>query len=86
MPARIRRLAGMPVVREHCASATQALHPIFDMNLPEGALAERLRRTFSKLVPDFDALAMLKIVGLSQIGRLRFVLPLSQSPAVPAET
>lgn len=75
----------MPVVREHYASATQALHPIFDMNLPEGALAERLRRTFSKLVPDFDALAMLKIVGLSQIGRLRFVSPSSQGPAVPAE-
>lgn len=73
------------MVREHCASATQALHPIFDMNLPEGALAKRLRRTFSKLVPDFDALAMLKIVGLSQIGRLRFVSLSSQGPAVPAE-
>ena len=75
----------MPVVREHYASATQALHPVFDMNLPEGALAERLRRTFSKLVPDFDALAMLKIVGQSQIGRLRFVSPSSQGPEVPAE-
>lgn len=53
----------MPVVNEHYASNDKSLHPVFDMNLPEGALAERLRKEFSKVVPNFDALAMLKFVG-----------------------
>ncbi|MEN9864795.1 MAG: hypothetical protein RL748_385 [Pseudomonadota bacterium] len=48
------------------------LHPIFDMNLPEGWLGERLRKQFSKVVPQFDDLALLRILGASQIGRLRF--------------
>jgi serine/threonine-protein kinase HipA len=75
----------MPVVREHYASANKSLHPIFDMNLPEGALAERLRLEFSKVIPRFDALALLKIVGRSQIGRLRFVLPGDNALDVPSE-
>jgi serine/threonine-protein kinase HipA len=32
------------------------LHPIFDMNLPEGALRRWLEGMFSKTVPDFDDL------------------------------
>jgi serine/threonine-protein kinase HipA len=65
----------MPVVREHYASDYKTLHPVFDMNLPEGALAERLHKEFSKVIANFDALALLKIVGQSQIGRLRFSMP-----------
>lgn len=75
----------MPVVREHYASAYKSLHPIFDMNLPEGALAERLRKEFSKVIPHFDALALLKIVGQSQIGRLRFAAPAAKVVDMPAE-
>lgn len=75
----------MPVVREHYASAALSLHPIFDMNLPEGALANRLRQAFSKVIPGFDALAMLKLVGRSQIGRLRFALPGDSPSHVPSE-
>ena len=75
----------MPVVNEHYASDDKSLHPVFDMNLPEGALAERLRKEFSKVVPNFDALAMLKIVGQSQIGRLRFALAGEEIADMPAE-
>jgi len=75
----------MPVAREHYISDYKTLHPIFDMNLPEGALAERLRKTFSKVIPNFDALALLKIVGQSQIGRLRFAMPGEGMADVPAE-
>jgi hypothetical protein len=57
----------MPVVREHYASAYKSLHPVFDMNWPEGALAERLRKEFSQVIPHLDALALLKNVGQSQI-------------------
>jgi serine/threonine-protein kinase HipA len=84
-PAEMAVSLSMPVVREHYASANKSLHPIFDMNLPEGALAERLRLEFRKVIPRFDALSLLKIVGRSQIGRLRFVLPGDSAFDVPSE-
>ena len=48
------------------------LAPIFEMNLPEGALRERLRLAFAKATGSFDDLDMLSIVGRSQVGRLRY--------------
>lgn len=48
------------------------LPPIFDMNLPEGALRERLRTRFAKAVGTFDDFDLLSVVGRSQIGRMRF--------------
>jgi hypothetical protein len=45
----------MPVVNEQYGSDYK-LHPVFDMNLPEGALGERLRKEFSKTLPNFDRL------------------------------
>jgi serine/threonine-protein kinase HipA len=50
------------------------LAPIFEMNLPEGALRERIRLAFAKAAGSdgvFDELDMLAIVGRSQVGRLR---------------
>jgi serine/threonine-protein kinase HipA len=61
----------MPVVRDQYDSMNGLL-PIFEMNLPEGALLERLRMQFAKLIPNFDSLDLLAIVGQSQIGRLRY--------------
>jgi serine/threonine-protein kinase HipA len=69
----------MPVVRDQYDSMNGLL-PIFEMNLPEGALLERLRMQFAKLIPNFDSLDLLGIVGQSQIGRLRY----AASGAVPA--
>jgi serine/threonine-protein kinase HipA len=51
------------------------LHPIFDMNLPEGALRRWIEDMFSKAIPDFDDLELLKITGGSQIGRLQYREP-----------
>lgn len=48
------------------------LAPIFEMNLPEGALRERLQRMFAKAAGTFDDLDLLEIVGGSQIGRIRY--------------
>jgi len=48
------------------------LAPIFDMNLPEGVLRERLRLAFAKATGSFDDFDLLSIVGRSQIGRLRY--------------
>lgn len=61
----------MPVVRDQYDSMN-TVHPIFEMNLPEGALLEKLRLRFAKAIPNFDDLALLGIVGQSQIGRLRY--------------
>jgi serine/threonine-protein kinase HipA len=48
------------------------LAPIFEMNLPEGALRERLRLAFAKATGTFDDLDLLAVVGRSQLGRVRF--------------
>ena len=74
----------MPVIADHYGS-TGALHPIFEMNLPEGALLERLRSNFAKVVPDFDDLHLLAIVGQSQIGRLRYAAEGETPNEVPTQ-
>jgi serine/threonine-protein kinase HipA len=48
------------------------LLPVFEMNLPEGVLRERLRLAFAKATGTFDEYDLLGIVGRSQIGRLRY--------------
>ena len=48
------------------------LAPIFEMNLPEGVLRERLRLAFAKATGTFDEFDLLGIVGRSQVGRLRY--------------
>jgi serine/threonine-protein kinase HipA len=48
------------------------LHPIFEMNLPEGVLRERLRIAFAKATGRFDEFDLLGIVGRSQVGRIRY--------------
>lgn len=48
------------------------LPPIFEMNLPEGILRERLRLAFAKATGTFDEFDLLTIVGRSQVGRIRY--------------
>ena len=55
------------------------LHPIFQMNLPEGALREFIRRAIAKVVGE-DDLAILRVTGGNQVGRNRFSLPDDESP------
>src|ERR1700691_6112536 len=61
----------MPV-RLPSSSVTFALPPIFEMNLPEGFLRERLRLAFAKATGAFDEFDLLSIVGRSQVGRIRY--------------
>jgi serine/threonine-protein kinase HipA len=51
---------------------TVGVAPIFEMNLPEGVLREKLRLTFAKATGRFDDLDLLAIVGRSQVGRIRY--------------
>jgi len=53
-------------------NTTFGLAPIFEMNLPEGALRERLRLAFAKATGSFDDFDLLTIVGRSQVGRVRY--------------
>jgi serine/threonine-protein kinase HipA len=46
--------------------------PIFEMNLPEGALRERLRLAFAKATGTFDDFDLLSVIGRSQVGRTRY--------------
>jgi serine/threonine-protein kinase HipA len=48
------------------------LPPIFEMNLPEGFLRERLRLAFAKATGTFDEFDLLSVVGRSQVGRVRY--------------
>jgi serine/threonine-protein kinase HipA len=75
----------MPVVRDQYLS-TGGLLPVFEMNLPEGALLEKLQLLFAKAVPHFDDLELLAIVGQSQIGRLRYARPGIMPGDVPAQS
>ena len=54
------------------------LLPIFEMNLPEGVLRERLRLAFAKATGTFDDFDLLGIVGRSQVGRIRHTGQLEQ--------
>lgn len=75
----------MPVVGEsYLAERTGALHPVFDMSLPEGALRDALSNMFAKALPAIDDLALFQIVGRSLIGRLRFAESSADLDQVPA--
>lgn len=74
----------MPVRADQYDSMAGLL-PLFEMNLPEGALRERLRLQFAKAIPEFDDLDLLQIVGTSQIGRLRYSLQESIDENVPTQ-
>jgi serine/threonine-protein kinase HipA len=63
--------ATMPV-RLPSWSLPFGLAPIFEMNLPEGVLRERLRLSFAKATGSFDEFDLLSVVGRSQVGRIRY--------------
>jgi serine/threonine-protein kinase HipA len=61
----------MPV-RTASWNTQHGLAPIFDMNLPEGALRAYLMRSFAKAAGTFFDFDLLAVVGRTQIGRIRY--------------
>lgn len=59
----------MPLRSESWTSKT--LHPIFQMNMPEGALREAIKNHFSK-IKKMDDMGFLKIIGPYVLGRVKF--------------
>jgi serine/threonine-protein kinase HipA len=47
------------------------LHPIFQMNLPEGALKDAIKNSFAKITK-MDDIGFLKIIGPYMLGRVKF--------------
>lgn len=82
----------MPVRRApYCpktAGLVSNLPPIFDQNLPEGALREYLTARYRKLIPSMGDFDLAAITGLGTLGRVRIVphghaLPDDDTPATP---
>ena len=64
------------------------LHPIFEQNLPEGALRLWFDTVVAKTLPRYDDLELLRLTGRSQIGRLRYTAPsepLAEQPERPGQ-
>ncbi len=49
----------------------KTLHPIFQMNMPEGALKETIKNYFSK-IQTMDDINLLKLIGPYMLGRVKF--------------
>ena len=50
---------------------SKKLHPIFEMNMPEGALKEAIKNHFAK-IQKMDDLNFLKLIGPYMLGRVKF--------------
>jgi len=69
----------MPVRLESWVS--RDLHPVFQMNLPEGALLDSIRRAIAKVIGE-DDLSILRVTGGNQVGRNRYTLPKDEAPRI----
>lgn len=63
------------------AGFTHILPPVFDQNLPEGALRAHLQARFAKVIPEMGDFELLGLLGNSHIGRIR-VLNVGVDPAI----
>jgi len=59
----------MPIRKESWVSGK--LHPVFDMNMPEGALKEAIKHRFSK-IHKMNDMGFLKLIGPYMLGRVKF--------------
>lgn len=50
---------------------SKKLHPVFQMNMPEGALKDAIRNHFAK-IQTMDDINMLKLIGPYMLGRVKF--------------
>ncbi|MFA6196621.1 MAG: type II toxin-antitoxin system HipA family toxin [Sulfurimonas sp.] len=59
----------MPIRRE--SWVTKQLHPIFQMNMPEGVLKEAIKNHFAK-IQTMDDINLLRLIGPYMLGRVKF--------------
>jgi len=61
---------------------TQVLHPVFQQNLPEGMLADALRKHFGKLIDLSDDIGLLRLTGKYNTSYLQVTEP-NETPDSP---
>ena len=59
----------MPIRKESWVD--KKLHPIFQMNMPEGALKDAIKNSFAKITK-MDDIGFLKLIGPYMLGRVKF--------------
>jgi len=69
--AKARELVSLTMPLRNESWTSKALHPIFQMNMPEGALREAIKNHFSK-IEKMDDMGFLKIIGPYVLGRVKF--------------
>ncbi|AXJ07398.1 phosphatidylinositol kinase [Pseudomonas fluorescens] len=65
-------------------SVSNVLHPIFDMNVPEGFLVDQIKRRMAKHM-QVDEMRLLSVIGGNQIGRLTYQNPIETPVSVRAQ-
>lgn len=63
---------------------SKTLHPIFQMNMPEGALKDAIKEHFAK-IERMDDLGMLKLIGPYMLGRVKFEKIVQESQTMALE-
>ncbi|MDD4949119.1 type II toxin-antitoxin system HipA family toxin [Sulfuricurvum sp.] len=72
----------MPIRAESWVS--KSLHPIFQMNMPEGALKDVIKNHFAKIVT-MDEINLLKLIGPYMLGRVKFEKIISDTDVLELE-
>lgn len=78
------REASLVMPYDPTPSVSNVLHPIFDMNVPEGFLADQIKRRMAKHM-QVDEMRLLSVIGGNQIGRLTYQNPDEASVSVRAQ-
>ncbi|ONH54447.1 serine/threonine-protein kinase HipA [Pseudomonas cedrina] len=78
------REASLVMPYDPTPSVSNVLHPIFDMNVPEGFLADQIKRRMAKHM-QVDEMRLLSVIGGNQIGRLTYQNPVEASVPVHAQ-
>ena len=60
------------------------LHPIFQMNMPEGALKEAIINSFAK-IRKMDDIGLLELIGAYMLGRIKFNTPKKDEESLKLE-
>ena len=60
------------------------LHPIFQMNMPEGALKEAIINSFAK-IRKMDDIGLLELIGAYMLGRIKFNTPKKDKESLKLE-
>ena len=66
-----KKLVSLTMPIRSASWVSKTLHPVFQMNMPEGALREVIKNHFSK-IEKMDDMGFLKIIGPYVLGRVKF--------------